>query len=100
MSSINFLRLDYEDPVLWDVHVDVLKRRISKLRKLSQLSQMESITKPMNQRRHSSCPSPGPILTCSHQTREGHVSNRKMGRRYGQSFQADGDNYLKNDEML
>ena len=107
MSSINFLRLDYEDPVLWDVHVDVLKRRISKLRKLSELGTagVSAGVRNIGQKRHSSCPSPGPLLVSSPLTRDArdqHVSvvqNRKLGRRYGQSFQADHDGgYLRTEE--
>ena len=31
-ESMNRMRLEYEDPVLWDAHIDVIKRRMSKLR--------------------------------------------------------------------
>ena len=31
-QSMSEMRLEYEDPVLWDAHVDVIKRRMSKLR--------------------------------------------------------------------
>ena len=102
MSSINYLRLEYEDPVLWDVQeenilkviekcridfeVDVLKRRISKLRKLSELS--------TGGRRHSFRPAAPPAtcqvtcVTCEDpHTSQGQPLNRKLDRRFGQSFQ-------------
>ena len=31
-ENMNRMRLEYEDPVLWDAHIDVIKRRMSKLR--------------------------------------------------------------------
>ena len=35
-GNMNRMRLEYEDPVLWDAHIDVIKRRMSKLRGDSQ----------------------------------------------------------------
>ena len=32
-EDLSGMRLEYDDPVLWDAHVDVIKRRMSKLRK-------------------------------------------------------------------
>ena len=37
-ENMNRMRLEYEDPVLWDAHIDVIKRRMSKLRGDSQPS--------------------------------------------------------------
>ena len=37
-ESMNRMRLEYEDPVLWDAHIDIIKRRMSKLRGDSQPS--------------------------------------------------------------
>ena len=31
-GNMNRMRLEYEDPVLWDAHIDIIKRRMSKLR--------------------------------------------------------------------
>ena len=31
-ENMNRMRLEYEDPVLWDAHIDIIKRRMSKLR--------------------------------------------------------------------
>ena len=36
--NMNRMRLEYEDPVLWDAHIDIIKRRMSKLRGDSQPS--------------------------------------------------------------
>ena len=85
MSSIHYLRLEYEDPVLWDVQVDVLKRRISKLRKLSEFSRSCGIVAA---RRPSSCGSPA---VSSAAAAEVPCHSRKLARRYGQSFQLDGE---------
>ena len=70
--------------------VDVLKRRISKLRKMSELS--------TGGRRPSIIPSAAPVtrhapvtcVTCEDQhSCPGQTLNRKMDRRFGQSFQLD-----------
>ena len=42
-GNMNRMRLEYEDPVLWDAHIDIIKRRMSKLRGDSQPSQHHAI---------------------------------------------------------
>merc|ERR1719347_548775 len=70
-ANFNYLRLEYEDPILWDVQVDVLKRRISKLRMLSELKRGSGHTCM----RRQSC------AICD--IYPGHITaqNRKLGRR-------------------
>ena len=45
-GNMNRMRLEYEDPVLWDAHIDIIKRRMSKLRGDSQPSPRHAIVLP------------------------------------------------------